>query len=283
MVVWGLRGWNLRTLQFSGVYGGLSALLLQSWFPGAAERWNAPGWSLSCEALFYLCFPLLFARLDKAKLPLLWCALIASALWCVLRIEAVSALHAQPMFDDTAFRTTAGLFIEQVPAAAMGLFLVGMITGHLYVRGVRLDGWLWSPLAAIVLWLMAASPVSAWLTLARDAWITLTFPLLISALAEVRLKDSRLKSFGLLLGQASYGVYIMQFPLWGLLWFAVDGGDGREEKSLVVALAFIATLTASCCLTYLYFERPMERLVKRWLGRKPAGATLTRSSQPARP
>lgn len=270
VVVVGLRGWNLPTLKFSAVYGGLSALLLQSWVPGAAERWNAPGWSLSCEAFFYLCFPLLFARLGKAKLPLLWCALVASALWCAVRVDAVSALRSQPMLEGTALRTTVGLFIEQLPAAALGLFLVGVITGHLYLRGVRLDARLWSPLAAIVLCLMAADPQSGWAALARDTWITLAFALLISALAEVRVKDGPLKSFGLLLGQASYGMYIMQFPLWGLLWLAVDGSDGREDKSLVVALGFIVALTATCCLGYLCFERPLERLVKRWLGRKPA-------------
>jgi peptidoglycan/LPS O-acetylase OafA/YrhL len=278
LLIVGLRGWNLSTLEFSAVYGGLSAALLQSWVPGAAERWNAPGWSLSCEAFFYLSFPLLFARFGKARLPLLWCTLAASALWCVLRIEAVSALRSQPMLEGTAFRTSAGLYVEQLPAAALGLFLVGVTIGHLYLRGVRPAARLWLPLFALVLWLMAADPGSAWAGLPRDAWITLAFALLIWALAEVNVKEGPLKSCGLLLGQASYGLYIMQFPLWGLLWLAVDGGDGRDEKSLAVALAFIVGLTATCCLGYLYFERPMERLVKRWLASKPPTGAVEAAS-----
>ncbi len=56
-------------------------LLLQAWTPCARAWWNAPGWSLSAEAFFYLLFPLLavpIVRLGRRQLyAVMGCAYLA--------------------------------------------------------------------------------------------------------------------------------------------------------------------------------------------------------------
>ena len=44
----------------------LNASLLQSWIPDYALSLNSPGWSLSVEAFFYLCFPVLLAMVYRS-------------------------------------------------------------------------------------------------------------------------------------------------------------------------------------------------------------------------
>ncbi len=269
VTVIGVRGWNLNALEYSAVFGGLSTGLIQSWIPGASGKWNAPGWSLSCEALFYLLFPILFMRLVAARTAIVWGVLAASGIGCAMRISLFPTLESVWLLHGTSLQVTLGSYLTQFPPLAIPLFLLGMATGCLYHRSVTVSPRLALPIAGLILVLMAVDSETTFLLLKRDTWITLLFPPLVLSLAEVQMSDGPLKSFGVLLGQASYGMYILQFPLWGLLWLCVEGGDGRELKSLPIALAFITGLTAISCFVYLYFERPVEDRVKRWLLRVP--------------
>lgn len=275
VTVMGLRGWNLPALEYSAVYGSLSASLVQSWFPAIASKWNAPGWSLSCEALFYLLFPLLFVRLVAARTAILWGVLVASAICCAVRVAVFPTLESVLLLRGTPFQDTLGSYLAQFPPLAIPLFSLGMATGCLYLRAVTVSSHLALPLAGSILALMAVDTETTFLLLRRDTWIIMLFPLLILSLAGLQPNDGPFKSVGVLLGQASYSMYILQFPLWTLLWFCIEGADGREQKSLPIALAFIAGLTAISCIIHLYFERPAEDRVKRWLLRDPSKVKIS--------
>lgn len=51
------------------------AFVLQGWTGALGVGWNTPAWSLSCEFFFYLCFPLLFLWLRRARLVTIFAAL----------------------------------------------------------------------------------------------------------------------------------------------------------------------------------------------------------------
>ena len=53
--------WKYRTHAqfFQGL--GLTAMMQQGWSPRLCTFWNTPAWTLSCETVFYLLFPLLVA------------------------------------------------------------------------------------------------------------------------------------------------------------------------------------------------------------------------------
>jgi len=49
----------------AAVVAAAALLLVQAWIPPIARIWNAPGWSTSVVASFYLAFPLATARLAR--------------------------------------------------------------------------------------------------------------------------------------------------------------------------------------------------------------------------
>jgi peptidoglycan/LPS O-acetylase OafA/YrhL len=264
VLIFYLRGVDLRSIQFAAVHGGLSAVLLQGWVPGA-DRWNPPAWSLSCEALFYLLFPWITAALARFGTRWLWVSIAVSlAAWLgILHTFTLDGV----LLEGTPLAVTWGYYLQRLPLASMPLFVLGATVGHLYLRGARLSPrWAWAFVAAIVL-LLTQHATDRILYVPRDWWVAALMPPLIVSLAGVRLREGFAKSAGLMLGNASYGMYILQVPVWGLLWAAL--GEDDRGKPLWAALLFIAGLSALCCLIYVWFERPVESWVKDRWGRRP--------------
>jgi len=77
-------------------------LLLQAWTPCARAWWNAPGWSLSAEAFFYLLFPLLavpIVRLGRRQLyAVMGCTYLAYLI--VLYLYMAITVDGQRPFAD---------------------------------------------------------------------------------------------------------------------------------------------------------------------------------------
>ncbi|HET7826284.1 MAG TPA: acyltransferase family protein, partial [Anaeromyxobacter sp.] len=59
----------------AAVVAAAALLLVQAWIPPIARIWNAPGWSTSVVASFYLAFPYVAARLARLSRRGLWLAL----------------------------------------------------------------------------------------------------------------------------------------------------------------------------------------------------------------
>ena len=59
-----LHGHSTQTASRMTMYGVASLILLQAWSPKLGG-WNPPGWSLSAEAFFYACFPLVLIWLRR--------------------------------------------------------------------------------------------------------------------------------------------------------------------------------------------------------------------------
>ncbi len=57
------------SVTLSGLTSAAAAavFLLQAWWPRVVVAWNGPGWSLSCEALYYLLFPLTAWAVDRLR------------------------------------------------------------------------------------------------------------------------------------------------------------------------------------------------------------------------
>ena len=70
----------------------LSLSMLQAWIPSYPLSLNAPGWSLSVEAFFYLCFPLLLLWVQRHHLSQL--SIAAVVLWFVTQIGHTLLLNS---------------------------------------------------------------------------------------------------------------------------------------------------------------------------------------------
>src|SRR5262249_34812219 len=100
----------------------------------------------------------------------------------------------------------------------------------------------------------------------RDALLLPAFGLLIYSLAcAPNLVRGRTAKIGLLAGNASYAVYILQEPVWYRYCMATGTPRGGASLSLVSVLAFVALLVGVSVLIYQVFERPVERAIKAQL------------------
>jgi peptidoglycan/LPS O-acetylase OafA/YrhL len=257
---------------------GVSALTLTQAWTGYTS-WNAPGWSLSAEAFFYLAFPLVMLLLRRLRarglvlaLGALWIAgLAAPIVYVVLGVSA----EWQPV-------------LYYNPLLRLPEFAMGVAAGRLFLldpplmRGDRRRAALATAAALGLIVFLAAAPAVPDEVLHNGLLDPLFVALVLGlaggtgALAHL-LARPRL----VVLGEASYSVYILHSPvfLWlkGAVTVALFGripaGDRTLNDSLVFVLAHCVVLIAVALLTFCALELPARRWIRR-LGadRAPAGS-----------
>ena len=121
-------------------------LLIQSWIPKAALLWNGPGWSLSCEAFFYLLFP--FIVVPTARLFRRNFVGVFAIVWLLGMLPSLLYAFGQPEgLVDSGSHATLLSFIKFNPVLRLPEFILGIGIGTCYVDGRRFS----KPLAAAVL------------------------------------------------------------------------------------------------------------------------------------
>ena len=234
----------------------LSAALLQAWIPGEALGWNSPGWSLSVEALFYLAFPWLVGPVARSRRP--W-AVFGGAWALALLVPLPFGLADGAGLLPPALGTWRDT-IPYFPPLHLGSFVAGIALGVLFLEG-RL-AWLRGPWwgAAIAAALFGAgvwSPGPFHLAYHNGLLLPL-FALLVGYAANL----TRAPRWLIEAGEASYSLYILQFPLWQLWHLALRGLGARlDGKAGLLAFTVAATLASWAVL--VAFERPARDLLRR--------------------
>lgn len=248
--------WTVRAGKLA-VAAATSLGLVQAWLPGANAWWNPPSWSISVEAFFYLAFPVLLPRLlsspasRRRKLLLAYLAALAApaafAAWGGARAGAETLLDV----------------VKYDPLLHLPAFAFGMLLADVYASPARerLRRWR-APLAAGGVALVLAfivRPLDWTYPLIHDGLLAPGFGAVILAVA-VGLPAARLFSTRafVLLGEASYGVYILQAPL-GLAW-------RRFAPALRPSWDFAAFFAFLCLFSIAAYEC-IERPAQRWLRR----------------
>jgi peptidoglycan/LPS O-acetylase OafA/YrhL len=240
--------------------------LLQSWLPWPwAATDNPPSWTLSVEMLFYGLLPFL--------VPVVGRLARSSALWIALVVCWAAGL-ALPILCDPALLTAHGpvaaSIADQVawrdPLVRLPQFLVGVCVARLYVTSSR--PWRWAAPASLLALgaLVAALAASASLpgVALHQGLVTPLAGVLIYALATQRGPLARACAHPhiLLLGEASYALYILHEPLWSWLVGSTGGlvADHGMRADLFVLLYLLLAVGASI-VAYQTVERP----ARRWL------------------
>ncbi len=233
----------------------LVPLLVQAWVPSSYFfAINRQAWSLSIEAFFYAVFPALMR----------------------LAANRATAVVATASFGLTLLPMVSGRAQILVPLNHIGAFALGIsaaIWFHRRTPGTALRIFS-SPYA---FW----APVAAVLTIFCLRWrlpiFTLSLPVLaplftlIVLSAACRGLNSRFLQSRLLvtLGDASYALYILHFPLWAL-YRDLLRRLGLNATGVPAVVAFIALMISVSVISYRWFEVPARRALLRFSSRHAA-------------
>lgn len=258
----------------------LNVLLLHSWRPEPGGG-NGPSWSLSCDLLFYLLFPLLLPLIKRIRADrLLWWGAGIAAVVLVLPLVA-QLLPETPRFPSSYDGTMLGgesmypfWFLLTFPPVRALDFVLGIIVARMVLTGrFRVT----VPQAGAVALVAYAVSLFVPFHYTLDAVSVIPMALLIgsTALFESRGGVSWLGSPVMRrLGEASFAFYLVH----EIVILVVRTAIGWETQLgllpglLAVAVAFSVSLGMSFLL-YHFVEMPVMR---KWAGpRKPAAASGT--------
>jgi len=239
--------------------------LSQSWCPSIADAWNPPAWSLSVEALFYLGFPLALYGMRRLH----WSTFAVFACVFVVVGEALRAwlLVKEPIW---------GIYF---PPLHLSLFIWGMALGRLFQErqavkdeaGITAQGGnRWS----LILWginLSIIYGVVVWYSKGGHTMLALpVIAVLLGGLiyTSASLNLSRLcggfsTGVFLLLGEASYALYIVHMPVMeGLKRISsiLIPGLNVSENLAAVGVGFLLCIAFSVLL-YFCLERPVRKII----------------------
>lgn len=235
--------------------------LLQSWVPIEAIYFggNAVFWSLSCEAFFYLTFPLIFRIVRNFSSRTL---AILSGVCVGIPVVTASALLRT---DGTAGFWAVSIF----PPTRLPEFVLGILMALLLQRGRAILIPLWSagPLALAAVCAAAQAPTSF-------SFVVVTiipFALLIWSAASADMTGTaspfRLP-WAVSLGVWSYCFYLVHSQTQGV-WFAGlrrVGVNVQELSALQFTLALVPALVGAMIgawLLHTFVEAPLERRLRR--------------------
>jgi len=243
-------------------------LLLQSWVPNAALAWNAPAWSLSVEAFFYVVFPLLVGWLLRTRRnTLAWVALaswlvsfaLSTGYW-LLKPDGVA--HTDDQFLNLVWLNA----LKFNPLARLPEFVLGMCLGFLFLRKAVDRKWATPLLLGGVVTFLAIAMVSPQIPypILHDSALAPAFAAIIFGLALRPEWITFLEVRPLvLLGDASYTLYLLHSLILGVYFSPF--GQLRHISFWGIAIGLSIPIVVSL-LVYRWIEEP----ARRWLRPKKA-------------
>ena len=241
---------------------GLHISLLQAWIPMSPFRlhWNEPTWSVSVEVFYYLLFPVILILIRKTK-----SSISRICIWFVITSTVHGLIYL--IRGGNWNQTPTGTFrdILSLPFSSLTVFLFGMLGGLLVkeLTKLRIDPILWKIVfwfgcALVVLFAIIDQETNPFAQVILCTGMTLV----VSSASQITGCIQQFLSLPLLLilGEASYALYLIQRPVDEWLKFI---WKHPPSTNIYHATVIIVSLLASVAIWY-WFERP----VGRWLTRK---------------
>lgn len=240
----------------------LRFLLIHAWHPGTMKYYNVPSWSLSVEAFFYLIFPFVLPSVFKIRPPEVVRSLIAVLALAVFAPAVFEWAYPGTTPASESYRV---LMIKFHPLVRLPEFLAGLLLGRLFVgrtstlTALRADWLVGLSVGAIVLAIAFGMPY----VLLHTGGLATAFAVIVWALASGQGRAAAFLASRplVLLGEASFALYILHVPLFRILEQAAAGG-GILVGTLGFAWVMVAVLIAISLTVYRLFEVPMRRWIR---------------------
>lgn len=244
----------------------LHLTLLQSWVPASTYRlhWNEPSWSVSVEVAFYAIFPLIlpfFCRLKHWTLvgkigALLSLSLIHGAIFYFAMVNKWTVLS-----------DGSPSYILNLPIFSMTTFSFGIIAAFVFLddRFSRITSKQSALITMIgLVSILAFVAIDTEVNPFTQILLALGMTAFIVGVTGVKGPFEKVLSHPwlLLLGEASYCLYLIQRPLdeW-LYWLLRHPERTSSYNFLVISLSIVASIV----IWKLYEERIGKWFSRRWL------------------
>ncbi|MFM2588591.1 acyltransferase family protein [Vibrio sp. TBV020] len=271
----------LTWLFFDGVGWGpndslglfLNITWLQAWFPSYALSYNAPGWSLSVEMFFYASFPFIFWRLVNLSIKQL--ITISFVLYIVTQFILSQLLEIQlSNIAISASELPLRELIFYFPLSHYCSFFFGLCSGVIFMRNNKtVNNNLFSLLTftistALMIYVLYDGRSLNKLfdiTLAYgSSFYSIFFALYIYMVASNSciITQWLSKRPFVVLGEASYSLYILQMPVYLIMekfFFDLVGSDLTIRFFLYFCFLLLFSL-----ISWKFFEAPMRTLILRF-------------------
>lgn len=247
---------------------------MQSWLPNTACAWNCPGWSISTEAFFYLLFPALgiFLIPQLQRISLAGRILAIGFFWLISMCAPM--LYTVADRKHMINQTNAFLYdvVQYNPLVRLPEFCVGIVLGTMFLsilsshspRAILSS--LLPPLVLLTIIAVLVGTPGVPAIFFHNGLLVPLFTLLILTLALHRGPVQTLLSLKpvVLLGEASYSMYIMQDLVWSWLSRAqaAAGLNLDIQHSVAYFLTYVTTLIGVSILTLKLVEVPARRYLR---------------------
>jgi len=242
-----------------------SLFLLQAWVPvpQVIASINGPSWTLSCELVFYMAFPLLHRLLDKIPARRLWLT-AGLAVLAVIVMPAIAGLLPQypksPWGGGSAWGTWV---LYAAPPVRMIEFLIGMVMARIVLSGqwirLRLSNAALLVLGGYALMLVLPG-LWGW-----GASTVVPLALFIPAAAMADVNSTHTPTRGRImvrLGEWSFAFYMIHYLV--LLAVVAMLPSGRQYPVPVALALIVGVLAASIGAARLLHRGVELPLMRRW-------------------
>ena len=235
--------------------------MVQSWNPAVpqlAGAWNYPAWTLSVEAFFYVCFPFVFPWISRRSNRALS--------WMIAILLAFCVFAHTPVMGLGDWKQNAS-FLERIlplPVLRTPEFLLGVVMGLSFLRNAakpepKLRHSLTVYFAILGMLVTLSVPLGGWVAL-----VIVPFAVLVYELARGGSWPERLLAtkFMLLLGGASYAVYLLRYPV--ALWMHLFVSALSPRWASFGELLTPVVLVLLSIFVFLCWEEPSRKTLRRW-------------------
>jgi peptidoglycan/LPS O-acetylase OafA/YrhL len=213
------------------------------------QPWNGPSDSVSCEAFFYMMFPLMLRKMMSMRLA--WLSFAGIGLFLMQGLWIVFLQTFLPL-------SRSGFLVVGLPLTRLFEFVVGVYAAILFHRlreqgvnrhalGIKLVGGSLIALTVLALW----HPVSPAFYLDSPWFAALILGLALLDRPVINFLNQRSL---VRLGEASYSLYLIHVPIAYLAYIA---GFRQSNGWIAMLFAVVASL-----LIFRFYEEPMRKRIR---------------------